>query len=156
MKHLISIQVKDQFGTLSRVVELFTSRGYNLDSVCTGEGEAPGIHRITLATTGDDKKIKQLLKLLKNLVYVYKVTHLDPSKTISAELMLVKIRVDAAQRAQALELVQAFSGEVVEMNSELLSFRIVGSASQLDGATKIFREFEILELARTGEAAIHI
>jgi len=156
MKHLISIQVNDQFGTLSRVVELFTSRGFNLDSVCTGEGEAPGIHRITLATNGDDKKIKQILKLLKNIVYVYKVTHLDPSQTLSAELMLVKIQVDADQRVRALELVQALSGEVLEFNAELLSFQIVGSASKLDGATEIFREFTILELARTGEAAIHM
>ena len=156
MKHLISISVKDQFGTLSRIVELFTSRGYNLDSVCSGEDTTPGIHKITIATRGDDKKIKQLLKLLKNIVYVYKVTLLDPSKTISAELMLVKIQVSPEQRTKALELVQAFSGEVVEMTSTLLTFQIVGSASQLDGATEVFREFEILEMARTGEAAIHV
>lgn len=155
MKHLISIQVKDQFGTLARVVELFTSRGYNLDSVCTGEGETKGTHRITIATGGDDQKIKQILKLLKNIVYVFKVTHLEPSETISAELMLVKIKAEAKARAKALELIQAFDGQVIEMNAQVVSFQIMGSASKLDGASEVFREFEILELARTGEAAIH-
>ncbi|MDT8447793.1 MAG: acetolactate synthase small subunit [bacterium] len=155
MKHLISIQVKDQFGTLSRVVELFTSRGYNLDSVCTGEGETKGMHRITIATRGDDKKIKQILKLLKNIVYVFKVTHLEPSQTICAEMMLVKLKADSQNRGHVLELIQAFDGEVIEMNSQVVSFMIMGSAGKLDGASEVFREFEILELARTGEAAIH-
>ncbi|OGG96073.1 MAG: acetolactate synthase small subunit [Candidatus Lambdaproteobacteria bacterium RIFOXYD12_FULL_49_8] len=155
MKHLISIQVKDRFGTLARVVELFSSRGYNLDSVCTGEGEEKGTHRIIIATRGDDKKIKQILKLLKNIVYVFKVTLLDPSQTISAELMLVRLRCGADQRMKVLELIKTFEGEVIEMDGKTVSFRVMGSASKLNGATEVFREFEILELARTGEAAIH-
>ncbi|OGH01662.1 MAG: acetolactate synthase small subunit [Candidatus Lambdaproteobacteria bacterium RIFOXYD1_FULL_56_27] len=155
MKHLISIQVKDRFGTLARVVEMFTSRGYNLDSVCTGESEVPGVHKITLGTSGDDKKIKQILKLLKNIVYVYKVTHLEPEQSFSAELMLVKIKAPETLRSKALELIQSLGGEVLEINHLALTFQITGSASKLDGATEVFREFEILELARTGEAAIH-
>ena len=155
MKHLISIQVKDRFGTLSRVVELFTSRGYNLDSVCTGEGEEKGIHRIIIATRGDDKKIKQILKLLMNIVYVFKVTLLEPSQTIAAELMLVRLKAGAEQKMKVVEMIKAFEGEVIEMDGETVSFRIMGSASKLDGATEVFREFEVLELARTGEAAIH-
>ena len=155
MKHVISIVMEDQAGALARIVELFTSRGYNLESICSGEAEEIGIHRLTLVTRGDDRKLKHIIRLLNNIVYVIKVTHLDPSESISQELMLMKLRLHIKQRAQILQLIEAFGGTVIEMNNESISFQVIGSASKLDGVTLTFREFEIIEMARTGEAAIH-
>ncbi len=155
MKHVISVLVEDRIGALARVVELFTSRGYNLESVCTGECERKGVHRMTLVTTGDDDKIRLILKLLKNIVYVWEVRHLKPHQTISLELMLVKVQAGVAQRTQVLTLVQAYQGNLIEMNHESVTFEIAGSASKLDGVAEVFSEFTILEMARTGEAAIH-
>lgn len=155
MKRVISILVEDRTGTLARVVELFTSRGYNLDSVCTGESETHGVHRMTIVTDTDEKRINHILKLLNNLVYVREVRLLAPGSTTSAELMLVKLQATAEKRSQVLELVHAYHGQLIEMNHRCISFQLVGSASQLDGAAEVFAEFEILELARTGEAAIH-
>ncbi|MDX2469781.1 MAG: acetolactate synthase small subunit [SAR324 cluster bacterium] len=155
MKHIISILVEDQFGAMARVVELFTSRGYNLDSVCTGESEKAGVHRMTLVTGGDDQKIKKILKLLKNIVYVLEVKLLEPAQTVSLELMVIKIKAGTGKRPQILTLMQAYKGNLIEMNHDFITFETTGSASKLDGVAEVFSDFEIVEMARTGEAAIH-
>ncbi|MCP4750339.1 MAG: acetolactate synthase small subunit [Proteobacteria bacterium] len=155
MRHVISIVVEDQAGALARIVELFTSRGYNLESICTGEAEKPGIQRLTLITRGDDRKIEHIIRLLNNIVYVFEVSDLHPSESISRELMLMKVKIDYEIRGQILQLIDAYGGTVIEMNPESISFQVTGSASKLNGLTQIFREFEIIEMARTGESAIH-
>ncbi|MDH5560863.1 MAG: acetolactate synthase small subunit [Deltaproteobacteria bacterium] len=155
MKHTISILVDDQFGALARIVELFTSRGYNLDSICSGEAETLGTHRITIVTKGDDPKIKQIIKLLNNIIYVFEVTHLSPAETISGELMLAKLKITPEQRNEILQLIQVFEGQIIEMNGDSISFQVVGSASKLDGVTSILKDYELIAVSRTGEAAIH-
>lgn len=155
MRHVISIVVEDQSGALARIVELFTSRGYNLESICSGVAEEAGIHRLTLVTQGDDRKIRHIMRLLNNIVYVLDVTHLDPSISISQELMLMKLRISPKIRSEILQLIEAFGGDIIEMNTETVSFQVIGSASKLDGVVETFRDYKIIEMARTGEAAIH-
>ncbi len=155
MKHVISIVVEDHPGALARIVELFTSRGYNLESICSGEAERTGIQRVTLVTTGDDRKIGHIIKLLNNIVYVFEVTDLNPAASISRELMLMKVKINTEIRSQVLQLIDAYAGSIIEMNHQAVSFHVLGRASKLDGLTQVFREFEIIEMARTGEAAIH-
>lgn len=155
MRHVISIVVEDQSGALARIVELFTSRGYNLESICSGVAEESGIHRLTLVTRGDDRKIRHIVRLLNNIVYVLDVTVLDPAVSISQELMLIKLKISSKNRGQVLQLIEAYQGKVIELNTETLSFSVIGSASKLDGVAATFREFTIIEMARTGEAAIH-
>lgn len=155
MKHVISILVEDRIGALARIVELFASRGYNLDSICSGDSEQPGAHRLTIVTRGNDQKIKHILRLLSNIVNVWDVTCLKPSYFITRELMMVKVKNTRSERATILQLISANLGSMIEMNNETISFEVLGSASKLDGIHQIFSEFEILELSRTGEAAIH-
>jgi acetolactate synthase-1/3 small subunit len=155
MKHVISILVEDRVGALARIVELFASREYNLDSICSGESEQHGAHRLTIVTSGDDQKIKHILRLLNNVINVWDVTYMKPSCFITRELMMVKVKNSKEHRATILQLISANQGSIIEMNNETLSFEVLGSASKLDGIHQIFDEFEILELSRTGEAAIH-
>lgn len=155
MKHVISILMEDKQGALARITELFTSRGYNVDSICSGVAEKEETHRLTLVTTGDDRKIRHIMKLLENIVYIFEVTHLKPIESIALELMLMKVRLNPENRGQILQLITAYDGNIIQMNGQSVSFRVLGSGSQLDGVTNVFREFETLELARTGEAAIH-
>lgn len=155
MKYVISILMDDKIGALARITELFTSRGYNVDSICSGEAEKKDTHRLTLVTNGDDRKINHIIKLLKNIVYIFEVTLLKPIDSVSLELMLMKVSINPENRAQILQLINAYEASIIEMNGKSVSFQMVGSASLLDGLTDVFREFEILKLARTGEAAIH-
>lgn len=155
MKYVISILLEDEIGALSRIVELFTSRGYNIDSICSGVAENEHTHRMTLVTQGDDRKIKHIIKLLKNVVNIFEVTPLKPLDSISLELMLMKVNVSTETRSQILQMITAFEGTIIEMNCETVSFQVVGSDTRLDGIISVFREYDIIELARTGEAAIH-
>lgn len=155
MRHVISILVEDKFGALARIVDMFTSRGYNLESICSGVGEEEGTHRMTVVATGDDRVIAQIIKHLKNLVYVFDVTDLQMEKSICRELLLMRVRVTPQQRFEILNLISSYEGRIVEMNNSLLSFEVVGRASKLDGLLEVFRAYDIVELARTGEAAIH-
>lgn len=93
--------------------------------------------------------------MLKNIVNIFEVTPLKPLDSISLELMLMKVRVTMETRSQILQMITAFEGVIIEMNCETVSFRVVGSDTRLDGIISVFREFDIIELARTGEAAIH-
>ena len=155
MRQVISILVEDRFGALARIVELFSSRGYNLDSICSGEAEMENAHRITIVTEGDDQKIEHIIKLLGNIVYVFDVKLLNPSATISRELALIKVKINSKNRNKLLQLIEAYDASIIEMNGQSVSFQVYGSASKLDGLTEVFREFSIIQLSRTGEAAIH-
>ena len=155
MKHVISILVEDKFGALARIVDMFTSRGYNLHSICSGVAEEVGTQRMTLVTTGDDRAIAQITKHLKNMVYVFEVTDFKLGESICRELMLVRVRVTPKKRFEVLELISAYEGKVVEMNKSSISFEVVGRAKKLDGLLEVLHSYELLELARTGEAAIH-
>ncbi len=155
MRHVISIVVEDQSGALARIVELFTSRGYNLESICSGEAEKHGIHRLTLVTRGDDRKIRHIIRLLNNIVYVIQVTHLNPSESISQELMLMKLKINPENRSTVIQLIDTYQGTVIEMNQSSVSFQVTGGAAKLDGVAETFRDFGIIEMSRTGEAAIH-
>lgn len=154
MKHVISIWVEDKYGALARVTELFSSRGYNLESVCTGECKEKGTHRMTLVCTADDHVIQQIIKQLQQIVFVVDVQDLPYEKRITRELLLMNISVNDKNRSEILSLIKAYPTEIVQMNSDHIIFQAIGNADQLDGLAEVFRKFKILQLARTGEAAI--
>lgn len=154
-KHIISILVEDKYGALSRIVELFSSRGFNLDSICSGESEEQGSQRLTIVCTTDKKTITRIKKLLKQLLYVYEVTNISPDKLISRELILVRIKADKENRTDLLQLVDSFQAQLIEINDKSLSFYATGDGNKINELVKVLRDYELIELARTGEAAIH-
>ena len=98
--------------------------------------------------------LHHIIKLLNNIVNVFEVIHLHPTTSISKELMLVKMKIAQKKRGELLQLIDALQGTILELNHNSLCFQVVGSASNLDGVVQILREYEIVEMARTGEAAI--
>ena len=154
MRHVISILVEDKFGALARIVELFSSRGYNLESVCSGECEDSGAQRLTLVCRGDGHVIEHIIKKLQQIIYVFKVEDFLDYESITCELLLLKVKIKEGERSDILSLINAYKGDIIEMNGNSVSFKAVGSAAQLNGLMQVFRDYEILQLARTGEAAI--
>ena len=90
-KKIISILVEDEFGALSRIIELFGSRGYNLHSICSGEARKKGLQRLTLVCYETDKNIKQIIKLLRNIIYIHDAKIIETDTSIHRELILVKV-----------------------------------------------------------------
>ncbi len=97
--HTLSVLVENKPGVLARVAGLFTRRGFNIDSLAVGETEHPDVSRITIVVNADELPLEQVTKQLNKLVNVLKIVELDPAQSVQRELLLVKVRADAAVRS---------------------------------------------------------
>ena len=150
MRHIISILMENEPGALSRVVGLFSQRGYNIDSLTVAPTEDQSLSRLTLTTHGDDKIIEQINKQLNKLIDVVKVIDLTEGAHVERELMLLKVRAGGAQRAEIKRTVDIFRGQIVDVGSGGYTVQITGNSSKLDAFIAALPESDIIEVARTG------
>jgi acetolactate synthase-1/3 small subunit len=115
MRHIISVLMENESGALSRVVGLFSQRGYNIESLTVAPTEDQSLSRLTLTTVGDDGKIEQITKHLNRLVEVVKLVDLTEGPHIEREMMLVKVKASGAQRAEIKRCTDIFRGQVVDV-----------------------------------------
>ena len=133
MKHLISILLENESGALSRVVGLFSQRGYNIESLTVAPTEDSTLSRITIVTDGDNSEIEQITKQLHKLVDVLKVCDLADSTYIEREIMLIKCRASTTDvRTELMHLADIFRGQIVDVTSELYVIQLVGDTQKLD------------------------
>jgi len=150
MKKVVALLMENQSGALSRVVGLFSQRGYNIESLIVAPTEDPSLSRLTLTTSEDAKVIDQIIKQLNKLIDVVKVLDLGKSEYVERELMLVKFN---RSLITDLEL-DKFSGEIVFENLEVLNVQFVGDSSHLDEVLKKLNSKSPLEVVRTGTSGI--
>ena len=154
MKHTISVTVANKFGVLARVSGLFSSRGYNIDSLAVGETQDPTISRMTIVVKGDDKILEQVIKQLNKLVDVIDVTDLRTGSYVSRELLLVKVKCNARKRTEILEIANVFRAKTVDIGHQSLILLITGTEEKIQAFIRLMDPFGILELARTGRVAM--
>lgn len=150
MRHIISILMENEPGALSRVVGLFSQRGYNIDSLTVAPTEDQSLSRLTLTTHGDDKIIEQITKQLNKLIDIVKVMDLTEGAHVERELMLLKVRAGGAQRAEVKRTVDIFRGQIVDVSPAGYTVQITGNSSKLDSFIAALPESDIIEVARTG------
>ncbi len=109
--HTLSVLVENKPGVLARVSQLFTRRGFNIDSLAVGETEHPEVSRITIVVNAEQSPLEQVTKQLNKLVNVLKIVELEPDASIQRELLLVKVRADRTQRTQVMETVTMFRAQ---------------------------------------------
>ena len=153
MKHTISILVENHFGVLARVSGMFSTRGYNIDSLCVGETEDPAISRMTAVVRGDDDVIDQIIKQLNKLVDVIEVEDLSKESFVERELVMIKVAADGTRR-EIIELANIFRAKVVDVGIRSLIVEVTGSEGKINAFIDMMRSFGIEELVRTGEIAI--
>ena len=129
MQHTISVLVANRFGVLSRVSGLFSGRGFNIDSLTVAETHDPEVSRMTIVTRGDDKIIEQITKQLNKLVDVIKVSDLTGESFIDRELVMVKVQVNAENRAELLGIVDIFRCKVVDVSPKSYALEATGDDS---------------------------
>ena len=156
MKHLISILLENESGALSRVVGLFSQRGYNIESLTVAPTEDSTLSRITIVTDGDNSEIEQITKQLHKLVDVLKVCDLADSTYIERELMLIKCRASTIDvRTELMHLADIFRGQIVDVTSDLYVIQLVGDTEKLDAFIDIVgKSAGILEVVRSGVSGI--
>ncbi len=154
MKHIIAVLIENEPGALSRVVALFSARGYNIESLTVAPTEDHTLSRLTITTMGDDRKIEQITKHLNKLVDVVKLVDLTEGTHIERELMLIKVKATGAQRDEIKRTTDIFRGQVVDVTSTIYSIQLVGTSEKLDGFLAAISGTTILEVARTGVSGI--
>ncbi|MBE8718676.1 acetolactate synthase small subunit [Cellvibrio polysaccharolyticus] len=154
MRRIISVLMENAPGALSRVVGLFSQRGYNIESLTVAATEDPTLSRLTLTTLGDDHKIEQITKHLNKLIDVVKLVDLTEGAHIERELMLVKVKAAGAQRAEVKRCVDIFRGQIVDVTSSLYIIQISGASDKLDAFLQAVGDASILEVVRTGVSGI--
>lgn len=156
-KHLISVLMENEAGSLSRVVGLFSQRGYNIDSLNVATTEDPTISRLTLTTITTDDKIEQITKQLHKLIEVVKVQNLSEvtqGGQIERELMLIKVRATGSNREEFYRTANIFRAQIVDVASSLYTILITGDAGKLDGFIEVIGRDKILEVVRSGVIGI--
>ena len=142
-KKVFQILVDNTSGVLSRISGLFSRRGYNIESITAGVTADPRYTRITIVTSGDDIILDQIEKQVAKLVDVRDIKELKPESSVYRELAMIKVRADASQRQGVIAMADIFRAKVITGNQE-----------KIDAFLKLLDGFEILELARTGIAAL--
>jgi len=150
MKRLISVLLENEPGSLSRVVGLFSQRGYNIDSLSVAPTEDTTLSRLTLTTVGDDHTIEQITKQLNKLIDVVKVIDLSEGVHIERELMLLKVKASGAARAEIKRSVDIFRGQIVDVGPTTYVVQIMGESTKLDAFIEALSDAPILEVVRTG------
>ncbi len=156
-KHLISVLMENEAGSLSRVVGLFSQRGYNIDSLNVAATEDPTISRLTLTTITTSDKIEQITKQLHKLIEVVKVQNLSEvtqNSQIERELMLIKVRATGSHREEVYRTADIFRAQIVDVSANLYTILITGDAGKLDGFIEVIGRDKILEVVRSGVIGI--
>jgi acetolactate synthase I/III small subunit len=154
MRRIISVLLENAPGALSRVVGLFSQRGYNIESLTVAPTEDPTLSRLTLTTLGDDHKIEQITKHLNKLVDVVKLVDLTEGAHIERELMLIKVKASGAQRAEVKRCVDIFRGQIIDVTSSLYTIQITGASDKLDAFLQAVGDAAIIEVVRSGVSGI--
>jgi len=154
VRRIISVLMENAPGALSRVVGLFSQRGYNIENLTVAPTEDPTLSRLTLTTIGDDHIIEQITKHLNRLIDVVKLVDLTEGAHIERELMLIKVKASGAQRAEIKRCVDIFRGQIVDVTSTVYVIQITGTSDKLDAFVHAVGEASILEVVRTGVSGI--
>lgn len=154
MRRIISILLENEAGALSRVVGLFSQRGYNIETLTVAPTEDPTLSRLTLTTRGDDRVIEQITKQLNKLIEVVKLVDLSEGEHLKRDLLLLKVKAVGPQREEIKRCVDIFRGQIIDITSTLYTVQLVGTAQKIDAFIAALGEAQILEVARTGVSGI--
>ena len=154
MRRIISVLMENEPGALSRVVGLFSQRNYNIDSLTVAPTEDKSLSRLTLTTSGDERRIEQITKHLNKLVDVVKLVDLTEGAHIERELMLIKVKASGAQRGEVKRTTDIFRGQIVDLTNSVFSIQMTGTSDKLDAFITALGENGVLEVARTGVSGI--
>ena len=149
-KQVFSLLVNNNAGLLSRVAGLFSRRGYNIDSITSGVTADARVSRITVVASGDEQSLSQIKKQLAKLEDVLDIKVLEDGKSVCRELIMVKIRANAAQRTEIISLADIFRAKIVDVETDSLMLEMTGTQSKVEAFLDLVSPYEILELARTG------
>ncbi len=152
--HTFAVYVEDKPGVLNRVASLFRRRGFNIESLAVGHTEQDGVSRMTIVMEADDLIARRVEANLYKLVNVLRVEDVTNLPSVTRDLALIKVKADASERAQVLQMCDVFRARAVDVGPEALIVEITGTEEKIESLCELLRPFGILELVRTGRIAM--
>lgn len=152
--HTLSVLVEDKPGVLARVSSLFSRRGFNITSLAVGPTETDGLSRMTIVVAVDEIRLEQITKQLNKLINVIKIVEQEPTSSVARELVLVKVRADAATRSQIIEVAELFRARVVDVAPESVVLEATGTPDKLAAILRMLDEYGIREIVQSGMVAL--
>ncbi|MGB6242643.1 MAG: acetolactate synthase small subunit [Castellaniella sp.] len=154
MKHVISVLLENEPGALSRVVGLFSARGYNIETLTVAPTEDSTLSRMTIVTVGSDEIIEQITKHLNRLVDVVKVVDLSEGPHVERELMLIKVRAVGKERDEMKRMAEIFRGRIIDVTDKTYTIELTGVQDKIAAFIGALDRSAILETVRTGVSGI--
>ena len=155
MRHIISLLMENQPGALSRVVGLFSQRGYNIESLNVSPTDDETLSRLNITTTSDEMQLEQIQKQLHKLIDVLKVQEVTEFELIERELMMVKVKASGFARAEVKRTADIFRGQIVDVTASQYTVQLAGTSEKLDAFIQAISEVtEVVEVARSGVVGI--
>lgn len=153
-RHVISVRLENHVGALNRVINLFSARSFNLDSVTVGPTEDPSVSVMTIATSGTRRQIKQVLRLLDRLLDTLSVEDLPLDSLVERELCLVKIGYSSDNRAELMDIAKIFRAQVVNVTPETMTYEVTGPTPKINAFMGMMAPHGIIDVARSGRVAL--
>ena len=153
MRHILSILIENEAGALSRVVGLFSARGYNIDSLTVSTTEDPTLSRMTIVTHGSDDVVEQITKQLNKLIEVVKVIDLNQLVELFSDL-LIKVRATGKDREEMKRMAEIFRGRIIDVTEKTYTVELTGTNDKLNAFIEALDRTVILETVRTGASGI--
>ena len=155
MWSILSLLVENKPGILFKVTHLFRSRNFNIDSISVGITDNPDFSRMTITTYGDEKQIAQIVKQLDKMIDTIEVKQLDEHKTLFRELSIFKIKLSNANDSMEVnKIANAYGGQIHNVKKDSIMVELTATPEQTSAFEELVKPFGIVDVARTGVAAL--
>ncbi len=154
MKHIISVLVENRPGVLARISNLFSARGFNIDSLAVGETEDPSVSRMTIIVKGDDKTLEQVKKQLNKLIDTVSVRDFAKKEFVDRELVLFKVIIDDKTKDNAVQIIEKSKARVVKIIKDYIVVEATGDEDHIKALLSNLGKYTIKDMTRTGRIAM--
>ena len=153
-KHTLSVIVRTEAGVLSRVSDLFSGRGFNIESLTVAPTLDSEYSRITIVTNGEDRIIEQITKQLNRLIPVLKVVDVTLDDAIEVEVVLCKVTARDELRSEILRIAEIFNAKIIDVSPKTYTLQAIGDTREITSLIELLRPIGIKELVKSGKVAI--
>ncbi len=152
--HTLSVLVNNDPGVLMRICQVFSRRGFNIDSLVVSQGRDPQFSRMTIGVSGDSSGLHQIIMQVNKLIDVIHCFEHTSDNSVTKEMILIKILCSKDDRSAALQITEHFSGKTVDLTPSSMVVMITGDSPKVDAAVIMFSQYEIIETVRTGKVVM--
>ncbi len=152
--HTLSLFVSNKPGVLGRICQVFSRRGFNIDSLVVSQGRDPNFSRMTVGLSGHPEGLHQIIMQVNKLIDVIHCYEHTDKDSVVREMILIKVMAGPAERTEILQIVKHYGGKTVDMHEESLIVMIHGNTDKVDAAIRMLSKFELNETVRTGKVVM--